>query len=211
MSHAVIIGATGAIGGATAEALADAYELTLVGRDAARLRERRAALDARALATDVGDELEVAALFRDLPPIDVLVYAAGAVRPEPLTELQGEHLREVMDANFTGVALVLKHALPKCADDARVFVIGARPELVTFRSFAGYAAAKAAVAALLQVAALEARSRVAFTLVLPKAVRSAFWEPVGAPPKGALEPAEVATAIREALAREPEAELRVGS
>lgn len=210
MSHAVIIGATGAIGGATAEALSHDYDLTLVGRDAARLRELKEAHGARAVPTDVGNELEVEALFGEVSEIDVLVYAAGAVRPEPVARVEGEHLREVMDANFTGVAYTIKHAAGRFADGARVFVIGARPEFVTFRNFGTYAASKVAVAKLLEIARLELRREATFTLVLPKAVDSGFWDPVGSPPDGALAPREVASAIAEALAGEAEDELRVG-
>ena len=66
------------------------------------------------------------------------------------------------------------------------------------------------MAKLLEVAAIEFRRTASFTLVLPKAVESDFWEPVGSPPKGALAPRDVGAAIAAALQREPEAELRVG-
>ena len=89
-------------------------------------------------------------------------------------------------------------------------MLGARPELVTFRGFGAYAAAKAGVAALVKVAAQEYKGKASLTLVLPKAVNTGFWQNVGRPPKDALEPREVADAIMESLAGEPEDELRVG-
>ena len=116
----------------------------------------------------------------------------------------------MLDANLTGLFYVLKYADAKLNKDARIFVLGARPELVTFRGFGAYAAAKAGVAALVKVAAQEYKRKASVTLVLPKAVNTGFWEPVGKPPKDALEPRAVAEAIVKSLAGEPEDELRVG-
>ncbi len=205
MKQALIIGASGGIGSALVAALKD-YELTLVGRDARKLR----GLEGQAVPTDVTSELEVEALFADLPPQDLIVYAAGAIQPEPLGSTSTEGWTNVLDANLTGLFYILKYAEPKLNKDARIFVLGARPELVTFRGFGAYAAAKAGVSALVKVAAQEYKRKAALTLVLPKAVNTGFWENVGKVPKDALEPSAVAEAILKSLAGAPEAELSVG-
>ena len=209
MKRALIIGASGGIGTALVEALTDyepTYELTLVGRDARNLR----GLSGQAVPTDVTSELEVEALFADLPPQDLIVYAAGDIQPEPLASTSADSWNRVLDANLTGLFYTLKYASGKLNQDARIFVLGARPELVTFRGFGAYAAAKAGVAALVKVAAQEYKRKASLTLVLPKAVNTGFWEAVGKPPKDALEPRAVAEAIVKSLAGEPEDELRVG-
>jgi NAD(P)-dependent dehydrogenase (short-subunit alcohol dehydrogenase family) len=208
MPHALILGASGGIGGATARALADRYDLTLAGRDGAALQRLRADVGGRAVACDASDELEVQALFDEAPPLDVLVYAVGAVRTGPLRGLDGDGLREVIDANLTGLALTLKHGLPRMNDGGQAFVLGARAELVERRGFAAYAAAKAGAAALTRAAAQEAR-RVRLTLVLPAAVDTPFWENVGPVPKDAVPPRRVAAAIAGAIGDDPPAELRV--
>ena len=205
MKRALIIGASGGIGTALVGALKD-YELTLVGRDAHKLQ----GLGGQAVPTDVTSELEVEALFADLPPQDLIVYAAGDIEPEPLATTSAATWNRVLDVNLTGLFYVLKYAAPDLAKDARIFVLGARPELVTFRGFGAYAAAKAGVAALVKVASQEYKRKAALTLVLPKAVNTGFWEPVGKPPKDALEPRIVAEAIVKSLAGEPEDELRIG-
>lgn len=209
MKRALIIGAGGGIGGAVARSLLG-YELTLVGRDARKLQGLAQELTGQVIPTDVASELEVEALFAELPPQDILVYAAGEIAPAPLSATSTAAWATVMDANLTGLFYTLKHAEAKLAPGARIFVLGARPELVTYRGFGAYAAAKAGVAALVKVAALELRRKASLTLVLPKAVATDFWSKVGAPPKDALAPETVAAAIRESLAGEPEAELRVG-
>lgn len=201
--NALIIGAGGGVGSAVARAL-NGYTLTLVGRDARKL----GALSGQAVPTDMASELEVQALFADLPPQDLIVYAAGEIQPEPLKSTPTDAWNRVLDANLTGLFYTFKYA--DLSPGARVFVLGARPELITFRGFGAYAAAKAGVAALVKVAAQEYRGKASLTLVLPKAVNTGFWENVGRAPKDALSPGDVADAIVKSLAGEPEDELRVG-
>ncbi|NBC95645.1 MAG: SDR family NAD(P)-dependent oxidoreductase [Deinococcus-Thermus bacterium] len=208
MAHAIILGASGGIGGATARALAARYDLTLAGRDGAALQSLRADIGGRAVVCDVRDELETKALFDEAPACDVLVYAVGAVRTGPLRGLDGDDLRAVVDANLTGLALTLKHGLPRMNDGGQAFVLGARPELVERRGFAVYAAAKAGAAALVRAAAQEAR-KAHLTMVLPAAVNTPFWDDVGPVPKNAIRPEEVAEAIAGAIGGDPPEELRV--
>jgi NAD(P)-dependent dehydrogenase (short-subunit alcohol dehydrogenase family) len=208
MAHAIILGASGGIGGATARALAERYDLTLAGRDGAALQSLRADIGGRAVVCDVRDELETKALFDEAPAVDVLVYAVGAVRTGPLRALDGDGLRDVVDANLTGLALVLKHGLPRMTDGGQAFVLGARPELIERRGFAAYAAAKAGAAALVRAASQEARNA-RLTTVLPAAVATSFWDEVGPVPKNAIRPEQVAEAIVGAIGDDPPEALRV--
>lgn len=209
MKRALIIGAGGGIGSAVVRSLVD-YELTLVGRNAHKLHGLAQGLAGQVIPTDMASELEVEALFADLLPQDVVVYAAGDIAPAPLSATSADAWTRVMDANLTGLFYTLKYAGTRLTPGARIFVLGARPELVSFRGFGAYAAAKAGVAALVGVAAHEYRRQASLTLVLPRAVATDFWKSVGTPPKDALEPETVAAAIRESLAGEPQLELRVG-
>lgn len=209
MKHALIIGATGGIGQALARRLTG-YRLTLVGRNLQALRALQQELHAAIIPTDITNELEVSALFAELAPIDALIYSAGAIAPQLVKQQQAEALQRVLEVNLTGLIYTLKHAEPKLNPPARVLVLGARPELVRYRGFAAYAAAKAGVKAALEVAAIEMQRKASFTLVLPKAVATPFWQQVGPPPKDALSADEVAQAIAASLAGEPVAELKVG-
>lgn len=208
MKRALIIGAGGGIGSAVVARL-EGYEATLVGRDGRRLGRARRPGD-QVVPTDVTNELEVEALFSDLGPLDLLVYAAGSIEPAPLGATTAEGWTRTLEANLTGLFYVLKYAEGKLNPGARVFVLGARPDLVNARGLGAYAAAKAGVAALVGVAAREFRGKASFTLVLPRAVDTAFWEGVGRPPKDALRPEAVAAAIVKSLERDPQSELRVG-
>ncbi|CAN5908112.1 SDR family NAD(P)-dependent oxidoreductase [soil metagenome] len=207
MKHALIIGATGGIGTALAKKMNGSYDLTLVGRDTQKLSALRDY--GTVIPTDVASELEVQALFEEVAPVDVLIYAAGDIQPELLKMVDQQAYYRVIDANLTGLILTLKYAEPKF-NEARVFVLGARPDLITYRGFAVYAAAKAGVKAVLDIAAVEMKRKASFTLVLPKAVDTDFWKNVGTAPKDALSPDEVAEAIVESLKGEPEETLKVG-
>ena len=206
-NNALIIGATGGIGGALAQRLKDTHQLSLVGRNEAALRSLRGA--GEVIPTDVASELEVQALFEDAGPIDLLVYSAGDIQPELLKMVNQEAYYRVLDANLTGLILTLKYAEPKLSKGARVYVLGARPELIRYRGFAVYAAAKAGVKAVMEIAATEMSRKASFTLVLPRAVATEFWNNVGTAPKDALKPDDVARAIVDSLAQEPVAELKV--
>jgi NAD(P)-dependent dehydrogenase (short-subunit alcohol dehydrogenase family) len=210
MSHAVIIGATGGIGSSLAKQLKDSHQLTLVGRNDTKLRELRNATNGTIIPTDVISELEVQALFEDLSGIDVLIYSAGDIQPELIKLASGDAYRRVWDANLTGLLFTLKYAESKLNDFSRVYVLGARPELITYRGFGVYAAAKAGVKALVDIAAIEYKRKASFTLVLPKAVNTEFWKNVGKPPADALSPDDVAKAIVESLTSKPASELKVG-
>lgn len=205
----LIVGATGGIGAATARAFAaQGSGLILSGRDGDRLGALAAELGAASRVADVGFESQVRALLEDAPPLDTLVYAAGAAWPHPLAEAKAAQVRQVWNANYFGALWVLKHGLPRLAPGGRVYLLGARPELVTARGFSQYAASKAALARAAEIARLETRG-LALTLVLPPAVDTALWTQVGRAPRGALLPDAVARAIVTDRAGPAQAELRV--
>ncbi len=210
MAHALIIGATGGIGSSLARQLKDPYQLTLVGRNDAKLRDLKNSLGASVIPTDVSSELETQALFEEISPVDLLVYSAGDIQPELVKMASGDAYRRVLDANLTGLLFTLKYAEAKLNEGSRVYVLGARPELIAYRGFGVYAAAKAGVKALVDIAALEYKRKATFTLVLPRAVNTDFWKNVGKAPADALSPDNVASAIVESLGREPLSELKVG-
>jgi NAD(P)-dependent dehydrogenase (short-subunit alcohol dehydrogenase family) len=210
MNHALVIGATGGIGGALAKQLKGSYQLTLIGRNDAKLRELKTTIGATVIPTDVSSELEVQALFEEVSPIDLLIYSAGDIQPELVKMASGDAYRRVLDANLTGLLFTLKYAEAKLNEGSRVYVLGARPELITYRGFGVYAAAKAGVKALVDIAAIEYKRKASFTLVLPKAVNTDFWKNVGKAPADALSPDDVAKAMVDSLASEPSSELKVG-
>ncbi|PNY82898.1 short-chain dehydrogenase [Deinococcus koreensis] len=208
--NTLILGATGGIGAATARALAGSgATLTLSGRDGTKLQALADELGAAAKVADLGYESHVKALLDSVQaPLDTLVYAAGVALPEPLKDADPGHVRAVWNANYFGALWVLKHGLGRMNAGGRIYLLGARPELVTARGFSQYAASKAALARAAEVARLEARG-VGIVLVLPPAVDTGLWTQVGKAPKGAIAPERVAQAIVQDRAGPGESELRM--
>ncbi|ULH14950.1 SDR family NAD(P)-dependent oxidoreductase [Deinococcus sp. KNUC1210] len=206
----LVFGATGGIGSAVARGWKD-DRLWLSGRDEPKLSALATELGATPLRADLGYESHIKTLFAGLDtPLDTLVYAAGSAYPEALNAATPDAVRRVWNANYFGAMWVLKYGLPALSADGRMYFIGARPELVTVRGFSQYAASKAALSRLLEIARIEARGKT-LTLVLPPAVETPLWEQVGRTPKGAMSAGAVAGAIIADRAGDGQAELRVDS
>ena len=212
--NTLIIGATGGIGSALARGWprGAADGLWLAGRDESKLAPLAGELGAAPLIADLGFESRVRAMFEGIAsPLDTLIYAAGAVQPEPLSGAGGEATRRVWNANYFGALWTLKYGLGKLAPGGRAYFFGARPALVTARGFAQYAASKAALARALEIARLEHRT-LSLTLVLPPAVDTPLWQALGKPPRGAMRPQDVAAALlRNRFGEEAEHELLIGA
>lgn len=161
-ARAAVIGATGGIGAAVADALA------ADGAFADVLRFSRSA----AAAIDVTDEASVAAAAERAGPLDLVVVAVGllhdgaAFQPEKdLRALDADRLARSFLVNAIGPALVAKHFLPLLPRRGRgVFAcLSARVGSISDNQaggWYGYRASKAALNMLLKNAALEtARKR----------------------------------------------------
>ncbi|GAA1683766.1 oxidoreductase [Citricoccus zhacaiensis] len=176
---AVVTGAAGGIGAATARMLAARGAAVVIGDvdpQAAEVVSEVEGAGGRALSVrcDVTAEESVAALMDAAAEfgssaggvvgsgnVDVLVANAGiAERKGPLHELDLDHWRTVLDIDLTGVALSLKHALRHmaAADDGRgsgaVVAVSSIIGLVGQANSAPYSAAKAGVANLVRSAGL---------------------------------------------------------
>lgn len=205
--NTLIFGATGGIGSSLARILP--APLMLAAKNPKKLRELELETGAYAVPTDVCNELELAALAQEVVAqggLKVLIYAVGDVAPASIINSNAQDLERVWRANVLGAQLVLKHFAPLLEANARVYLLGAKQELVTFKNFSGYAASKAALESLAAIARLEFQCVV--TLVKPPAVDTAFWQKLGArPPRNAISADAVAQAIALDLAQEPKLEL----
>lgn len=203
----LIVGASGGLGGALARALVgQASQLFLLGRNASALATLAGAVGGEALPADLGSELEVQAALAETGPLDLLIYAAGAVSKASLRETSRVEVERLEVANSWGLALTLKYARFNPA--ARVVLLGVYPDLVMVPGLFAYAASKLGAEALLGVARKEFRREgVRFTLVRLPAVATGLWTPLGGAPKQALNPDEAAQRILEGTLVESPPEL----
>jgi NAD(P)-dependent dehydrogenase (short-subunit alcohol dehydrogenase family) len=110
--HILITGAGAGIGRATARAfLAAGWEVALMGRREAALRETAGDAAARILVADVGNPAQVEAAFAELPRLDVLFNNAGiSAKAAPIDEITVEDWLALCQTNITGMFLCARAA-----------------------------------------------------------------------------------------------------
>lgn len=114
-------------------------------------------------AVDVTDEASVEALFAAVVAehgrVDLVVNSAGVSTLGLLTELDVVEFRRVVDVNLTGAFLVLKHAGRAVADGGAIISLTSLNARQPGTGMGAYCAAKAGLAMLTEVAALELAAR----------------------------------------------------
>lgn len=167
---AIITGASGGIGGATARKFLDeGARVMLHGRDTGRLEAAAAPLNGGdRVALTVGDpsvEADVVALFAAATDrfggVDVVFANAGSEGAvAPLTTISVEDFDAVQIANIRGTWLAMKHAVaPMQARGGGAIVATASVAgVVGVPGLAAYAASKHGINGLVHVAALELAS-----------------------------------------------------
>ncbi|CAN5684642.1 3-oxoacyl-[acyl-carrier-protein] reductase [soil metagenome] len=169
---ALVTGASGGIGAATASALASAGHPVAVGyrsgeEAAQQVVAQIAAAGGTALAVhvDVTDPTSVDAAFStieaELGPVAVLVNNAGATADGLFLRMSAEQWRAVLDTNLDGAFHVTRRATPKMvrARWGRVVNVSSVVGLLGSAGQANYAAAKAGLVGLSRSLARELGSR----------------------------------------------------
>jgi rhamnulose-1-phosphate aldolase/alcohol dehydrogenase len=190
---ALVTGAAGGIGAATAERLlADGACVVLTDRDAGTLEATTDGLRARfgkdvvrAVPCDVTDEAQVAAAFeaaaREYGGLDILVANAGLASSAPIEETTVALWRRNYDVLAEGYFLTSRAAFPlmKRQKGGAIVFIGSKNALAATPNASAYASAKAAALHLARCLALEgAGSGIRVNTVNPDAVirGSRIWD-----------------------------------
>ena len=124
----VVIGGSSGIGLATARlASAAGAQVTIAGRDEARLAAALESLpaDARGVALDVADEAAVRDLFESFDHVDHVATLAGTHVAGTLADLDTAALRGPVDNRFWGPLFVGKYAAPKMTTGSITLCTGA--------------------------------------------------------------------------------------
>ena len=164
---ALITGATGGIGEATAKRyLEEGANVVLAGRSEAKLKDTRDRLSAySAMTQSVGDAADEADVQRAVSTavetfggLDILVANAGTEGVvTPLTQQTVEDFNQVINTNVTGVWLAMKHSAPVMQNrgGGSIIAISSIGGVIGFPQIAPYIASKHAVYGLVKTACLE--------------------------------------------------------
>ena len=178
----VILGATGAIGGALARRLTAAGRgLHLVGRDAGRLAALAGELGATHAVADVMDEAALAqAVVAAGAPIEGLAYCVGSIVMGPLRRATGAAFVEAYRLNAAGAALAVAAAADglRAAPGSGVVLFSTVAARSGFANHAVIAAAKGAVEGLTVALAAELAPHVRVNCIAPSLTRSGIAAPL---------------------------------
>jgi len=155
---ALITGATGGLGHATAFGLAKAgAKVMLTGRDEAKLKPvaEQIAATGGAVASIAGSPLKhedvkaiVDATVKTFGGIDILVTAAGMNKPKPITEQPPDEWQDIMDINIKGTWLFCKEAGKVMISQGRggkVILVSSTRGMLGMSNYTAYSPSKGAI------------------------------------------------------------------
>ncbi len=188
---ALITGATGGIGEASAKAfLSEGANVMLVGRSTEKLDSTRERLDnadrLRHMVADAGDEAAtaaaVAATVDVFGGLDILLVAAGANGvAKPFEEQTLEDFETLMRVNVAGTWLAMKHAvgpMRECGSGSMIAITSVAGT-VAYPQLAPYTAAKSAITGLVKTVAVElATSGIRANAIIPGPIDNQMMEKV---------------------------------
>lgn len=167
--HVLVTGASRGIGWAIAQAFAArGATLSLSGRDAALLEQRRAALQERhfglhctAFAADLTDAAAATDMVRHAVaahgPVDILVNNAGYGASMPFAKMTAAHWDQMLGVNLSGVFHVTRAAIDGmlARKSGRIVNVASTAGLTGYAYVAAYVAAKHGVVGLTRALARE--------------------------------------------------------
>ncbi|MDH6292072.1 SDR family NAD(P)-dependent oxidoreductase [Rhodococcus opacus] len=163
---AVVVGGASGIGTAIARALAaDGATVTVADRNVDQARELAAELGPthHAAQVDVTDENSILRLFESVRAahgrVDIAVNSAGISVAGSITDLPVDKFRLVVDVCLTGAFLVIKHAARAMDDGGVIISLSSLNARQPGTGMSAYCSAKAGLAMLTEVAALELAPR----------------------------------------------------
>ncbi len=190
---AVVTGGTSGIGLATAKRLhEEGARLAIVGRNAQTLEEAARTIGDGVLAVqaDVAKLSEIDRLYRtvtqELGRIDVLFVNAGVGKFAALIDTSESLYDEMFAINTKGAYFTLTKAIPSLNDGASIILIALAPITPPWRRHgtSAYSAAKAALRAVAQTAAVELAPRgIRVNVVSPGPILTPIYQQAGLSPE----------------------------
>lgn len=161
---AVITGGNSGIGYATAKELSQrGANVIITGRRKEAVEKAASELNVTGMIADQSRVADIDNLVSDISgqfgKVDILLINAGITKSAPIELTSEQVFDEIMDVNFKGAYFALSKFIPILNDGASVIFLSSTSATISPPTASVYAASKAAINAVMKIAALELASR----------------------------------------------------
>ncbi|MEX6689895.1 SDR family oxidoreductase [Danxiaibacter flavus] len=161
---AVITGGNSGIGYAAAKKLKETgANVIITGRRKEAVEKAAAELDVTGLIADQSKLADIENLVskvkEQVGKVDILLVNAGITKFSTIEQIAESQFDEMMNVNFKGAYFTLSRFIPLLNDGASVIMLSSTSATISPQSASVYAASKAAINAVVKIAALELASR----------------------------------------------------
>jgi len=182
---AVITGGNSGIGYATAKAFQEkGAKVIITGRRKEAVEKAATELNVTGLIADQSDLSAIENLASEIASqygkIDILLINAGITKFAPIELMTENVFDEIMNVNFKGAYFTLSKFIPLLNDNASVVLLSSTSATISPQSASVYAASKAALNAVMKIAALElAPRKIRVNAVSPGPIATEIMNKIG--------------------------------
>jgi len=182
---AVITGGNSGIGYATAKKLSeDGVQVIITGRRKEAIEKAASELNVTGFIADQSNLQAIEELVTEVTSrfgkIDVLLINAGITKFATIELMTENVFDEIMNVNFRGAYFTLSKFIPILNDNASVVLLSSTSATISPQSASVYAASKAAINAVMKIAALElAFRKIRVNAVSPGPIATEIMNKIG--------------------------------
>ncbi|PWN72126.1 3-oxoacyl-ACP reductase [Chryseobacterium phosphatilyticum] len=182
---AVITGGNSGIGYATAKKLKEnGAHIIITGRRKEAIEKAADELNATAKIADQSklNDIEnlVSQVKEQFGKVDILLINAGITKFSTIEQTTESLFDEIMNVNFKGAFFTLSRFIPLLNDGASVIMLSSTSATISPQSASIYAASKAAINAVVKIAALElALRKIRINAVSPGPIATEIMDKIG--------------------------------